>query len=1320
MLALLLARVPAQALPTVKTISGGYPLPPYSGYVSGDTYTEARYNTPVGLAIDQSGEFLFVADRENNAIRLIDFDLGDTADFGTTADWFTTVNGSPVTNLFSKPVGVAIDLSYNIFVLNRAKGTNGYILQFDPTGECIATNLSHITNANAIALDSNTNVYFTASNKVFKVAILTGTKSLVATISAPGSFLEGITVKRNGLLGVCDTGRNGILLINPGTGAISTNAGFHGQGDFLTTSDFAYSNGAAFYQPAGIAETGDGTMIVCDYGNSRVKAVLPNGIVTNLYGVSSTYWTANNFPGWSDGQVLLPDNRTPNVQSRQPNGVTYGYDGTIYVSEDYYHTIRKVTGAGLILLPPPPQPPPAPPTNLSASTNFGVITLTWTGSVGATNYNVKRAQTTNGPFTTIGTTTNTTFTDSTVPPGATRYYVVTALNAGGESVNSSIIGVTLPFLPVPDPQIGYLTFVPTFGSVFNPVQTSVTFDNDQIIIIEGAAGSTVHYNDSNTVDIASIPDPTATSGSTPPSGYTDGLSYSQAYPLRVEDPMPAISIKAIGIQTNHPNSGVVSAQFLFVAGTPHIIGGNAAQFTISDSTVGAHLLYTLDGTDPSLTNSSAVDLGYLTGTNTSWTVSFPIQSDTTFIVRAFKNNYQRSDPVTNTFTLTGFQPTTISFGFASGEGSSVFVASPGQTFYAPVTLNLVGSQPMYSLIFNLSVTNGVTNSGPPIPPGAYGFQSMLEKPIPSEPGLFEYIPPAAFVGYVSPTPILFDNSTDFSSLLLTNSSINTLGVEWAERLGQTNLYDTTKQTLITYSQAHDNTFNSSGGQVIVGGFNIVIPQTAQTNQTYRIQIGRPSATSDGIAAPVYIGAPTNNGTGGGSINALKYITVGQRKYIVGSIVKFNWFNAGDFGSSNIVDADIQQVFQSAVYGLNYPPAGSDLFDAMDSSGNLGALDSDSADPNFGYYTNANPGIGSTVNANPLFDGNDTTINQDVFGDGVLDVSDVYVTSRRAVFSNLTWYRRFWNNGQRVADTGAPNISVGGKAAVVATPKASGTLAAKGSGNSIPPLVNFSAGDAVGTAGQTVAVPITATIVGTYPLRVLMLNLTVTPLDGSPALTSQVSFSQIATVLGNPAKVLTLGGVGNYAAVWLNATNTGLSNSVVIGNLNVPIPSNASSNSAYAIHFDHASASPNGLASFPNHVLTGVLSTSSRTNSVYNDGIPDSWRLRWFGTTNNALSISNACPSGDGVANWSKYVAGVDPNSAGDFPQTKTASPAPSGYNAAIHWPTVNGKKYAIERSSSLFAGPWSILTTNTGTGNDMEYDDNNTNKVRFYRVRILP
>jgi hypothetical protein len=546
-----------------------------------------------------------------------------------------------------------------------------------------------------------------------------------------------------------------------------------------------------------------------------------------------------------------------------------------------------------------------------------------------------------------------------------------------------------------------------------------------------------------------------------------------------------------------------------------------------------------------------------------------------------------------------------------------------------------------------------------------------------------------------------------------------------ERYTKTNLYNTLSQDLIQYSQAHDDLFPNpqQPNGVIVGGYSFTIPANATPGQTYQIRIGRPTATDDGIGAPgssVYIATPTNGSLAGGVINAIKNVTVGSRKYLVGNVYPFRWFNAGDFGNTNLQNADVEQVFEAAIYKLNSPAfqaPGSDFFDAMDSCGTT------YVDNGHGYLQPSVPPASTSV----LFDGNDTTINQIAFGDGVLDVCDVYVTYRRSLDPTLTWFRRFWTNdvahvvSGRVAETTA-NIYQSG----VAKQSSGGKIQPAVNPNPAPisitntPSVNFTAGDFQATAGQQISIPVTASVFGPYPLRVAMLNITVVPLDGSPALTTPISFSPGAALGAPNSEFIVSDGPGNYAAAWLDSTIAGISNGATIGTLNVTIPANATSSSAYAIHFDHASGSPNGLASFPKQMLTGLITLSSRTNSYYHDGIPDSWRLRYFGTIYNLLSISNTCPSGDGVNNWQKYIAGVDPNTPNDFPSLNPNTPPPSGAAMSIYWPTVSGKQYAILSSASLFPGNWITNAILTGTGTDMEFDDNSTGTVKFYRVLILP
>ncbi|HEX5399463.1 MAG TPA: chitobiase/beta-hexosaminidase C-terminal domain-containing protein, partial [Verrucomicrobiae bacterium] len=1046
-----------------------------------------------------------------------------------------------------------------------------------------------------------------------------------------------------------------------------------------------------------------------------------SGYTTNLYGVASNLWWSGTtgsggtaWIGWSDGPVWQPDT-VGDVQARLPFGVAVGSDGTVYTTEDYYHIVREVTGANIA---PPPPPPPSQPVITAVTTNYGQVNLSWAPVTGATGYNVKRSPSSGGTYTTLASIASTTYTDTNVINGTTYYYVVSAFNAGGESTNSAEVSATPPLPPVPDPQIGYVTFPPPdFTSVFTPgTPAGQTFNNDVPIVIIGTDVSQTFYTYGNTTVFTNLPDPTPASSSAP-QGYHDGLSSIAG--LTVAQVLPNLAIKAVGHQSGHPDSATVSALFQFVVANPNLYGNNAAQFSVSNITVGAKMYYTTDGSTPDPTNPAAI--GPISSGQTL-SLNFGASSNLLLMVRGFKDSYQPSGIVSNLFSKADFVANSISFGSAYGEPSSKFIARPGQFYYAPVTLNLLPNfTKMYSLQFNVAVTNGLAS--PPIYNGAgIDFFSMLMSKVKPDEGL--YFPPADGNWYLpipGLIPVLNGTATNWAPSAFVNTNNNLLGVGWLYRTGIKYLatdtngqvfldFDTSAQDLTAFSIAHDTLFTEGNGKVVVGAYSFQVPKTANVGDKYFIQIGNPSATSDGVGAPgasIYIQPPATN----------QVVTVGSPVYLVGDVAPFHWFNAGDFGNSNLDNSDVMQVYQAAILGVNMPPANSDLYAAMDSSGMFGVLDADPADPLYNTYTNISSALTPTEQT-ALFDGNDQTINTNIFGDGVLDVSDLYVTFRRSLDPSLTWYNRFWIQNQ-IVGVPTPNLAYNTNIPSAYLAKSTVQPSVK-TGASQQPFVTFTAGDAQASAGQVVQIPITANIVGNYPLCVLGLNLTVYPLDGSPALTQPVQFTP-APGLGAPTPgFTTVKGDSTYAAAWLNNSITGLTGNATIGTLTVTLPANATSLSAYAVHFNVASGSPNGLGVFSKRTLTGLITTSSRTNSTYNDGIPDSWRLRWFGTIYNLLSVSNACPSGDGVNNWQKYVAGVDPNTPNDFPNVNAKSSVPPGATAAIHWPTISGKQYVVLRSDSLFSGSWTPVSTNTGTGTDMEYDDYSTGTAKFYRVLILP
>ena len=86
------------------------------------------------------------------------------------------------------------------------------------------------------------------------------------------------------------------------------------------------------------------------------------------------------------------------------------------------------------------------PSGLTANLNGPQqVILTWWGTANATNYLVKRATTSGGPYTTIATiTTNLlTYTDTNVTNGVTYYYTVSALTPLGESGNATEVNVSV-------------------------------------------------------------------------------------------------------------------------------------------------------------------------------------------------------------------------------------------------------------------------------------------------------------------------------------------------------------------------------------------------------------------------------------------------------------------------------------------------------------------------------------------------------------------------------------------------------------------------------------------------------------------------------------------------------------------------------------------------------------------------------------------------------------------------------------------------------------------------------------------------------------
>ena len=82
------------------------------------------------------------------------------------------------------------------------------------------------------------------------------------------------------------------------------------------------------------------------------------------------------------------------------------------------------------------------PANLVATASNSLVTLTWSPSATATNYDVKRSLVSGGSHAWIASTTATNYADAQVTNGTTYFYVVSAVNTNGEGLDSARVSAT--------------------------------------------------------------------------------------------------------------------------------------------------------------------------------------------------------------------------------------------------------------------------------------------------------------------------------------------------------------------------------------------------------------------------------------------------------------------------------------------------------------------------------------------------------------------------------------------------------------------------------------------------------------------------------------------------------------------------------------------------------------------------------------------------------------------------------------------------------------------------------------------------------------
>ncbi len=272
---------------TVTTLAGGI-----GGYADG-TGTEAQFSNPFGLAVASDG-MIYVADQYNFSIRKI-----------TPAGVVTTWAGSPTTPGPADGTGTAAQFTYPCGITIASDGTV-YV------ADTYNFKIRKITPAGVVTTLAGSEAWGTADG--------TGT-------AAQFHYPIGIAVAADGMVYVSENGSSKIRKITP-EGVVTTFAG-NGASGYTDGTGTA----AQFNYPYALAIAPDGTLYVADTGNNRIRKITQGGVVTTFAG---------------DGTAGSADGTGTAAQLNQPQGLTVGPDGNIYVSDSNNSKIRKITPEGVV------------------------------------------------------------------------------------------------------------------------------------------------------------------------------------------------------------------------------------------------------------------------------------------------------------------------------------------------------------------------------------------------------------------------------------------------------------------------------------------------------------------------------------------------------------------------------------------------------------------------------------------------------------------------------------------------------------------------------------------------------------------------------------------------------------------------------------------------------------------------------------------------------------------------------------------------------------------------------------------------------------
>lgn len=302
---------------TISTLAGTG-SPGFSG--DGGSPAAGQVNRPQAVAVDASGN-VYVADTGNNRVREISPGGAITTIAGNGTEGYSGDGGSATNAELNSPLGLAVDASGNVYIAdfnNNAirKVSNGTIVTVaGGGGQGFAGDGGPATSAQlngpvSVAVDTGGNLYITDSNN-YSIRLVSP-NGIISTIAGNGSIgysgdggpavnaqlgaPGGLAIDAAGNLYSTDSQ---VVRRISGDGTIATIAG---NGTSGYSGDGGTATGAQFNSPSALALDSNSNLYVADAGNNAIRLLHPS------YGlaISSVANGASILPGpITPGEVVV-------------------------------------------------------------------------------------------------------------------------------------------------------------------------------------------------------------------------------------------------------------------------------------------------------------------------------------------------------------------------------------------------------------------------------------------------------------------------------------------------------------------------------------------------------------------------------------------------------------------------------------------------------------------------------------------------------------------------------------------------------------------------------------------------------------------------------------------------------------------------------------------------------------------------------------------------------------------------------------------------------------------------------------------------------